>query len=730
MSEIRFDSEKELVEGIKQSQAYREFVTRGLGHKIEREKEAWRLLTEHRGGYTSKILNHVFDTVDLNQDNKRHFGSLLAKPNRNLIFGSEPSLINQWFEELLFSGREASVSLNACRKKLKIKGASNGLATLLFYLSDPDRYAIWVNATEAGLVVLRRIDKLRGQDWGKNYTQFNGEAMDFWRNHRLQPQETDWFLTFISSCVKSEDSHFRADEEMLSTEQAPIVWRFGAKKGKPEAPTPPVKTEVDVAQRLTQWRQEATDPAHPNYIHADLDQPAKTYATVSRLLQKLREDPDAFGRDDVVALFGALNSGQRMKNKVADENPLPALRQALIALLDGPGTATERIAAADQAIKNASYNMLGELYGWANTETAPLHNGCAIDALHHLGYSFSDKDYTAFVAAHEQFKQVYQQQVGHLRPDLPLNLEIDKFYNVIDKVDLKKVGDSTPSTQRYWIFQGNPKYYDVIGALRDGALKTWQVNQHKKEIQPGDKVIIWVTGENSGCYGLATVMSEVQVFEEDAKEASYRKKPTEKGSSEGVTIRVDKNLWNAPVSRAELDALPGFSDFPAGRQGTNLRVTEAHFKGIQDLVLGRTQMRYWVYAPGPNAKFWDECWQKGIMVYGADELVDLQTYESKDAMEKAFKKALGLKSRPTNDALAAWEFSRVVKPGDVIIAKRGRQQYIGYGIVTGPYVYDTSRITYRNVRTMRWVKKGEWDEAGRAYRSEDIDRHHEISGVC
>ena len=265
---------------------------------------------------------------------------------------------------------------------------------------------------------------------------------------------------------------------------------------------------------------------------------------------------------------------------------------------------------------------------------------------------------------------------------------------------------------RYWIFQGNPKYYDVIGALRDGAVKTWQVNQHKKEIQPGDKIIIWVTGENSGCYGLATVVSAVQVFEEDPKEASYRKQPTEKGSSEGVTIRVDNNLWKRPVSRAELDALPGFSDFPTGRQGTNLSANDAHFKGIQELVLGRTQMRYWLYAPGPNAKFWDECWQKGIMVYGADELVDLQTYASKDSMEKALKKVLGVTHRPTNDARAAWEFSRVVKPGDVIIAKRGRQQYLGYGIVTGPYVYDTVRLQYRNVRTIRWVKKGEWNKRG------------------
>ena len=195
---------------------------------------------------------------------------------------------------------------------------------------------------------------------------------------------------------------------------------------------------LDIAQRLAQWRQEATDPTHPNYYHADLDQPVSIYATISQLLQKLSASPDEFGHDDVVALFGALNSGPRMKNKVADENPLPALRETLFTLVNGPGMPTDKIVAANRAIKFASHNMLGELYGWANAETAPLYNGCAIAALHHLGYAFNDKDYTAFVAAHEQFKQIYLQQVGRLRPELPLNLEIDKLYNVIDKVDLKQ----------------------------------------------------------------------------------------------------------------------------------------------------------------------------------------------------------------------------------------------------------------------------------------------------
>ncbi len=324
--------------------------------------------------------------------------------------------------------------------------------------------------------------------------------------------------------------------------------------------------------------------------------------------------------------------------------------------------------------------------------------------------SDSVKRYRAVIEAQQQLLSWFPQFDNFYRADALNQFLIGEEEGQPWKRMLEKNG-SGEHDLHYWTFQGNPKNYDVIGALRDSAVKSWSLKQHKKEIKAGDRVIIWVTGENSGCYGVATVTSGVQTFEEDAKEASYWIRPTEKVASEGVTIRLDTNLWNAPVLRTELDNLSNFSDFPAGKQGTNLKITEDHFKGIQGLILGRTQMRYWVYAPGPNAKFWDECWQKRIMVYGADELADLQTYESKDAIEKALKKALGLKGRPTNDALAAWEFSRVVKPGDVIIAKRGRQQYIGYGIVTGPYIYDTSRATYRNVRTMRWVKKGQWNEA-------------------
>jgi hypothetical protein len=51
MTEIRFESEKEFIEGIKQSQVYKEFSSKYLGLKIDREKKAFRLLAEHRGQF-------------------------------------------------------------------------------------------------------------------------------------------------------------------------------------------------------------------------------------------------------------------------------------------------------------------------------------------------------------------------------------------------------------------------------------------------------------------------------------------------------------------------------------------------------------------------------------------------------------------------------------------------------------------------------------------------------
>lgn len=123
--------------------------------------------------------------------------------------------------------------------------------------------------------------------------------------------------------------------------------------------------------------------------------------------------------------------------------------------------------------------------------------------------------------------------------------------------------------------------------------------------------------------------------------------------------------------------------------------------------LGR---RYWICGLGEGAKFWDECRSQNIAVFGFDKLPALSEFNSKKEIAEAIKKATGQEKNPTNDVLAAWQIVNEIKRGDILIAKRGAKTFLGYGIVSGPYRYDKTRTSYRNIIPVIWEKTGEWQE--------------------
>ena len=294
---------------------------------------------------------------------------------------------------------------------------------------------------------------------------------------------------------------------------------------------------LDVSARLQLWKEEATNPDHPNYYHAELDRPAAHYVQILTLVEKLRDESKDFGRDDVVELFGLLNSGQRTKDRLADNNSLPDLRLALIELLDGEGSPASRIDVAASRIVYAGPAMLGELYGWVHAEEAPLFNRCAIDALEHLGYDVSMADYDGFVAAHDQFKVVYRKTVGRLRNDIPLNLEIDKFYNVLDKVDLVPVENG--EDRRYWRITQHDRWTYQKPDGETQAMRLWEgclkhgvaaldfdghkhrIVQRFMTIQEGDGVIAFLGDKKIGAMGVVTSGYDDALFQERPAELDY-----------------------------------------------------------------------------------------------------------------------------------------------------------------------------------------------------------------
>lgn len=117
--------------------------------------------------------------------------------------------------------------------------------------------------------------------------------------------------------------------------------------------------------------------------------------------------------------------------------------------------------------------------------------------------------------------------------------------------------------------------------------------------------------------------------------------------------------------------------------------------------------KVWLYSPGVNAEYWNECIEKGIMVLGYDELGDLNKYEDENELFEEIKRVYNQKN-PYNDKCACVDFLNTMKIGDRVIAKKGSRTLLGYGIVESDYIYDDSRENYKDVRKVKWIKVGEW----------------------
>ncbi|MFN7118112.1 MAG: AAA family ATPase [Saprospiraceae bacterium] len=130
----------------------------------------------------------------------------------------------------------------------------------------------------------------------------------------------------------------------------------------------------------------------------------------------------------------------------------------------------------------------------------------------------------------------------------------------------------------YWLFQANPQVFRLRDALQAEALQTFAVTAHKQEIKVDDKVILWQSGKEAGCYGLATVVSEVGEMDVSAAEKAFFK--TEVEDNARVKLKVDYNLWNKPITRDLLMGNPVFAALYAGLPGTNFAATEAQYQAL------------------------------------------------------------------------------------------------------------------------------------------------------
>ncbi len=117
---------------------------------------------------------------------------------------------------------------------------------------------------------------------------------------------------------------------------------------------------------------------------------------------------------------------------------------------------------------------------------------------------------------------------------------------------------------------------------------------------------------------------------------------------------------------------------------------------------------YWLYAPGENAYKWNEFYELGIMALGWDELEDIRQYNSREEIKEALVAAYGGEGSKKNDVSANDDFVNKINIGDIVIAKKGRGELLGFGEVTSDYIYDENRSDYNSIRKVDWKLKGNW----------------------
>lgn len=142
----------------------------------------------------------------------------------------------------------------------------------------------------------------------------------------------------------------------------------------------------------------------------------------------------------------------------------------------------------------------------------------------------------------------------------------------------------------YWLFQCNPDYYDIVGALNQGLPMKWRVAAHKHRIHPQDKVILWVSGAIAGCYALAEVTSEVELTSSYDWESEFQIGVVEDEPEDMVEITILHNMANSPLLKMQLLGIAELEDMYTGFRGTNFRATAEQYNALEKLATSNSKV--------------------------------------------------------------------------------------------------------------------------------------------
>lgn len=173
------------------------------------------------------------------------------------------------------------------------------------------------------------------------------------------------------------------------------------------------------------------------------------------------------------------------------------------------------------------------------------------------------------------------------------NLELDRLIADYQSLMEEQTMKAEVDEPQHWLFQANPKYYDIRGALDSLSQLKWSVAQSKHQLRSGQRGFLWESGGDGGVLASATLRSDPDELALDADDISFSRARDKFADVKlRVVVGIDKVL-EQPIKRSELLAHPILKELGILKfaNATNFMLTQKEFDALQGMVderIGRT----------------------------------------------------------------------------------------------------------------------------------------------
>lgn len=134
----------------------------------------------------------------------------------------------------------------------------------------------------------------------------------------------------------------------------------------------------------------------------------------------------------------------------------------------------------------------------------------------------------------------------------------------------------------FWIFQGNPDIFDMEKYINSKEDITWTVTRYSDEIEVGDEVFIWRSGENAGIIALANVISRPDNSIKEDADQLWKEHLKKEGLK--TALRIVSRYTETPLLKKQIMPIIPELSILKQPQGSNFKISRDDAQAIKDLL--------------------------------------------------------------------------------------------------------------------------------------------------